>query len=45
MPSVCPPTSGHLMAEKMRFGRQDQEETDSGTLFTVYNLNNAFALE
>ncbi|KAK1791614.1 hypothetical protein P4O66_013617 [Electrophorus voltai] len=29
MPSVCPPTSGHLMAEKMRLGRQDQEETDS----------------
>ncbi|KAJ8418284.1 hypothetical protein AAFF_G00139930 [Aldrovandia affinis] len=22
----CPPTSGHLMAEKMRLGRQDQEE-------------------
>uniref|UniRef100_A0A8B9RIS7 Golgi-specific brefeldin A-resistance guanine nucleotide exchange factor 1 n=1 Tax=Astyanax mexicanus TaxID=7994 RepID=A0A8B9RIS7_ASTMX len=29
--SACPPTSGHLMAEKMRMGRQDQEETDSGT--------------
>lgn len=27
--SACPPTSGHLMAEKMRMGRQDQEETDS----------------
>ncbi|KAL7890062.1 hypothetical protein AOLI_G00023200 [Acnodon oligacanthus] len=27
--SVCPPTSGHLMAEKMRLGRQDQEETES----------------
>uniref|UniRef100_A0A668AMU1 Golgi-specific brefeldin A-resistance guanine nucleotide exchange factor 1 n=1 Tax=Myripristis murdjan TaxID=586833 RepID=A0A668AMU1_9TELE len=26
---VCPPTSGHLMAEKMRLGRQDQEETDT----------------
>ncbi|XP_030628429.1 Golgi-specific brefeldin A-resistance guanine nucleotide exchange factor 1 isoform X2 [Chanos chanos] len=26
---VCPPTSGHLMADKMRLGRQDQEETDS----------------
>ncbi|KAM4615448.1 Golgi-specific brefeldin A-resistance guanine nucleotide exchange factor 1 [Polymixia lowei] len=26
---VCPPTSGHLMAEKMRLGRQDQEEPDS----------------
>lgn len=25
----CPPTSGHLMAEKMRLGRQDQEETDT----------------
>ncbi|XP_058238755.1 Golgi-specific brefeldin A-resistance guanine nucleotide exchange factor 1 isoform X1 [Hemibagrus wyckioides] len=30
VPSVCPPTSGHLMAKKMRLGRQDQEETDSG---------------
>ncbi|KAB5581775.1 hypothetical protein PHYPO_G00179540 [Pangasianodon hypophthalmus] len=29
VPSVCPPTSGHLMAEKMRLGRQDQEETDT----------------
>ncbi|XP_076831313.1 Golgi-specific brefeldin A-resistance guanine nucleotide exchange factor 1 isoform X2 [Brachyhypopomus gauderio] len=29
MPSVCPPTSGHLMAEKMRLGRQDQEEMDA----------------
>ncbi|TSK22810.1 Golgi-specific brefeldin A-resistance guanine nucleotide exchange factor 1 [Bagarius yarrelli] len=28
MPPVCPPTSGHLMAEKMRLGRQDQEDTD-----------------
>ncbi|KAI5108102.1 Golgi-specific brefeldin A-resistance guanine nucleotide exchange factor 1 isoform X1, partial [Silurus meridionalis] len=28
-PSVCPPTSGHLMAQKMKLGRQDQEETDS----------------
>ncbi|XP_017318956.2 Golgi-specific brefeldin A-resistance guanine nucleotide exchange factor 1 isoform X1 [Ictalurus punctatus] len=27
--STCLPTSGHLMAEKMRLGRQDQEETDS----------------
>ncbi|XP_068584140.1 Golgi-specific brefeldin A-resistance guanine nucleotide exchange factor 1 isoform X2 [Cebidichthys violaceus] len=27
---VCPPTSGHLMAEKMRQGRQDQDkDTDS----------------
>ncbi|TNN44947.1 Golgi-specific brefeldin A-resistance guanine nucleotide exchange factor 1 [Liparis tanakae] len=26
---VCPPTSGHLMAEKMRLGRQDQGESDS----------------
>ncbi|XP_036429975.1 Golgi-specific brefeldin A-resistance guanine nucleotide exchange factor 1 isoform X2 [Colossoma macropomum] len=26
---ICPPTSGHLMAEKMRLGRQDQEETES----------------
>nr|XP_015202262.1 PREDICTED: Golgi-specific brefeldin A-resistance guanine nucleotide exchange factor 1 isoform X1 [Lepisosteus oculatus] len=24
----CPPTSGHLMAEKMKLGRQDQEEID-----------------
>uniref|UniRef100_A0A8C2E3F8 Golgi-specific brefeldin A-resistance guanine nucleotide exchange factor 1 n=1 Tax=Cyprinus carpio TaxID=7962 RepID=A0A8C2E3F8_CYPCA len=30
--TACPPTSGHLMAEKMRLGRQDQEETDTGTL-------------
>ncbi|XP_062852206.1 Golgi-specific brefeldin A-resistance guanine nucleotide exchange factor 1 isoform X2 [Trichomycterus rosablanca] len=29
MPSVCPPTSGYLMSEKMKLGRQDQEETDS----------------
>ncbi|KAK3554184.1 hypothetical protein QTP70_020078 [Hemibagrus guttatus] len=29
VPSVCPPTSGHLMAKNMRLGRQDQEETDS----------------
>ncbi|KAF5910265.1 Golgi-specific brefeldin A-resistance guanine nucleotide exchange factor 1, partial [Clarias magur] len=28
-PSVCPPTSGHLMAEKMKLGRQDLEEADS----------------
>ncbi|XP_055026813.2 Golgi-specific brefeldin A-resistance guanine nucleotide exchange factor 1 isoform X5 [Misgurnus anguillicaudatus] len=27
--STGPPTSGHLMAEKMRLGRQDQEESDS----------------
>ncbi|XP_062286179.1 Golgi-specific brefeldin A-resistance guanine nucleotide exchange factor 1 isoform X2 [Scomber scombrus] len=27
---VCPPTSGHLMAEKMRLGRQDQGDTDTG---------------
>ncbi|XP_036402027.1 Golgi-specific brefeldin A-resistance guanine nucleotide exchange factor 1 isoform X1 [Megalops cyprinoides] len=26
---LCPPASGHLMAEKMRLGRQEQEETDS----------------
>ncbi|KAM7384982.1 hypothetical protein PAMP_001086 [Pampus punctatissimus] len=26
---VCPPTSGHLMAEKMRLGRQDQGDTDT----------------
>ncbi|XP_061083550.1 Golgi-specific brefeldin A-resistance guanine nucleotide exchange factor 1 isoform X3 [Conger conger] len=25
---VCPPTSGHLMAQKMNLGRQDQEEPD-----------------
>ncbi|XP_035255460.1 Golgi-specific brefeldin A-resistance guanine nucleotide exchange factor 1 isoform X3 [Anguilla anguilla] len=25
---ACPPTSGHLMAQKMRLGRQDQEEAD-----------------
>lgn len=28
-PHSGPPTSGFLMAEKMRLGRQDQEETDS----------------
>uniref|UniRef100_A0A671MX78 Golgi-specific brefeldin A-resistance guanine nucleotide exchange factor 1 n=1 Tax=Sinocyclocheilus anshuiensis TaxID=1608454 RepID=A0A671MX78_9TELE len=27
--TACPPTSGHLMAEKMRLDRQDQEETDT----------------
>ncbi|XP_051506631.1 Golgi-specific brefeldin A-resistance guanine nucleotide exchange factor 1-like isoform X1 [Myxocyprinus asiaticus] len=27
--AACPPTSGHLMAEEMVLGRQDQEETDS----------------
>ncbi|XP_051945583.1 Golgi-specific brefeldin A-resistance guanine nucleotide exchange factor 1-like isoform X5 [Xyrauchen texanus] len=27
--AACPPTSGHLMAEEMILGRQDQEETDS----------------
>ncbi|XP_076142435.1 Golgi-specific brefeldin A-resistance guanine nucleotide exchange factor 1 isoform X2 [Alosa pseudoharengus] len=26
---ICPPTSGHLMAEKMKLGRQDQEEADT----------------
>ncbi|XP_076598745.1 Golgi-specific brefeldin A-resistance guanine nucleotide exchange factor 1 isoform X3 [Chaetodon auriga] len=26
---VCPPTSGHLMAEKMRLGRQDQGDNDT----------------
>uniref|UniRef100_A0A8C4ES48 SEC7 domain-containing protein n=1 Tax=Dicentrarchus labrax TaxID=13489 RepID=A0A8C4ES48_DICLA len=26
---VCPPTSGHLMAEKMRLGRQDQVDTEN----------------
>ncbi|CAN9500116.1 unnamed protein product [Ophioblennius macclurei] len=26
--AVCPPTSGHLMAEKMRLGRQDQGDND-----------------
>uniref|UniRef100_A0A4W6FGW7 Golgi-specific brefeldin A-resistance guanine nucleotide exchange factor 1 n=1 Tax=Lates calcarifer TaxID=8187 RepID=A0A4W6FGW7_LATCA len=25
---VCPPTSGHLMAEKMKLGRQDQGDND-----------------
>ncbi|KAG7265233.1 hypothetical protein CRUP_005436 [Coryphaenoides rupestris] len=25
---VCPPTSGHLMAEKMKMGRQDHEDSD-----------------
>uniref|UniRef100_A0A8B9L5L8 Golgi-specific brefeldin A-resistance guanine nucleotide exchange factor 1 n=1 Tax=Astyanax mexicanus TaxID=7994 RepID=A0A8B9L5L8_ASTMX len=33
--SACPPTSGHLMAEKMRMGRQDQEETDSAEKKTL----------
>uniref|UniRef100_A0A4W6FFF1 Golgi-specific brefeldin A-resistance guanine nucleotide exchange factor 1 n=1 Tax=Lates calcarifer TaxID=8187 RepID=A0A4W6FFF1_LATCA len=27
---VCPPTSGHLMAEKMKLGRQDQGDNDAG---------------
>lgn len=39
MPSLCPPTSGHLMAEKMRLGRQDQEETESGTVIIAQHLN------
>ncbi|KAM4590678.1 Golgi-specific brefeldin A-resistance guanine nucleotide exchange factor 1 isoform 3-T3 [Odontesthes bonariensis] len=26
---VCPPTSGHLMAERMRLGRQDQGDNDT----------------
>ncbi|XP_030298410.1 Golgi-specific brefeldin A-resistance guanine nucleotide exchange factor 1 isoform X3 [Sparus aurata] len=26
---VCPPTSGHLMAERMRLGRQDKGDNDS----------------
>ncbi|KAG7215958.1 hypothetical protein INR49_012412, partial [Caranx melampygus] len=26
---VCPPTSGHLMAEKMKLGRQDQGDNDT----------------
>ncbi|XP_035519050.1 Golgi-specific brefeldin A-resistance guanine nucleotide exchange factor 1 isoform X3 [Morone saxatilis] len=26
---VCPPTSGHLMAEKMRLGRQDQVDSET----------------
>ncbi|MGH0122511.1 UNVERIFIED_CONTAM: hypothetical protein FKN15_049325 [Acipenser sinensis] len=26
-----PPTSGHLMADKMKLGRQSQEDSDSGT--------------
>ncbi|XP_059214826.1 Golgi-specific brefeldin A-resistance guanine nucleotide exchange factor 1 isoform X2 [Centropristis striata] len=26
---VCPPTSGHLMADKMRLGRQDQGDNDA----------------
>ncbi|XP_076020136.1 Golgi-specific brefeldin A-resistance guanine nucleotide exchange factor 1 isoform X2 [Genypterus blacodes] len=26
---ACPPTSGHLMAEKMKLGRQDHEEPDT----------------
>uniref|UniRef100_A0A673BCB3 Golgi brefeldin A resistant guanine nucleotide exchange factor 1 n=1 Tax=Sphaeramia orbicularis TaxID=375764 RepID=A0A673BCB3_9TELE len=28
--SMCPPTSGHLMADKMRLGRQDQGDNDIG---------------
>ena len=32
---VCPPTSGHQMAEKMRLGRQDQGDTDAGETLTV----------
>ncbi|XP_060896489.1 Golgi-specific brefeldin A-resistance guanine nucleotide exchange factor 1 isoform X1 [Labrus mixtus] len=27
--AVCPPTSGHLMAEKMRLGRQDQGDNET----------------
>lgn len=30
---VCPPTSGHLMAEKMKLGRQDQGDNDTGETF------------
>lgn len=30
--SVCQPTSGHLMAEKMRLGRQDGDEDSGKTL-------------
>lgn len=40
--SVCPPTSGHLMAEKMKLGRQDQDESDLGTRLTVHLLNNSY---
>ncbi|KAM6997801.1 Golgi-specific brefeldin A-resistance guanine nucleotide exchange factor 1 isoform 2-T3 [Tautogolabrus adspersus] len=29
MAAVCPPTSGHLMAEKMRLGRQDQGDNET----------------
>lgn len=32
-----PPTSGHLMAEKMRLGRQDQEETEPSGRFGFTN--------
>lgn len=27
---VCPPNSGHLMAEKMKLGRLDQGDSDAG---------------
>lgn len=35
---VCPPTSGHLMAEKMRLGRQDQGDNDTGKSLVLYSF-------
>lgn len=35
---ICPPTSGHLMAEKMRLGRQDQGDTDNGETWNTYRV-------
>ncbi len=36
--AVCPPTSGHLMAEKMRLGRQDQGDNDTGETLILYTI-------
>lgn len=33
---VCPPTSGHLMAEKMKLGRQDQGDNDAGEILSHF---------
>lgn len=35
---VSPPTSGHLMAEKMRLGRQDQGDNDTGETVISFNV-------
>lgn len=43
---VYPPTSGHLMAEKMRLGRQDQGDGDlcEASVFFKVCLNAAWKL-